>query len=323
MAIKISFASILLLFSAFWALGVGRFEISYAQIWQILTNLDFHSSLGYIIWQTRAARIVLAIFVGIGFAAAGSSFQSIFKNPLAAPDILGVASGGGFGAVLALMFGLNIYFIMGFGFVFGALSLFLVILIAGSESRVMIILAGIVISAFFTALISLLKYIADPQDTLPAITYWLLGSLSVSNLGGLGVCICGITLGSAVIFYHRWRHNILMLDDAEAKSLGVNIKVLRLILLAACTLIVACAVSFCGIIGWVGLVVPHIARLIVGANSARVIPFSMFVGAIFMIFIDTIARSISGAELPISVLSAIVGAPFFIFILRRAKGFNL
>ena len=212
---------------------------------------------------------------------------------------------------------------MGFGFVFGALSLFLVILIAGSESRVMIILAGIVISAFFTALISLLKYIADPQDTLPAITYWLLGSLSVSNLGGLGVCVCGITLGSAVIFYHRWRHNILMLDDAEAKSLGVNIKVLRLILLAACTLIVACAVSFCGIIGWVGLVVPHIARLIVGANSARVIPFSIFVGAIFMIFIDTIARSISGAELPISVLSAIVGAPFFIFILRRAKGFNL
>ena len=321
MAIKISFASILLLFSAFWALGVGRFEISYAQIWQILTNLDFHSSLGYIIWQTRAARIVLAIFVGIGFAVAGSSFQSIFKNPLAAPDILGVASGAGFGAVLALMFGLNIYFII--GFVFGALSLFLVILIAGSESRVMIILAGIVISAFFTALISFLKYIADPQDTLPAITYWLLGSLSVSNLGGLGVCICGITLGSAVIFYHRWRHNILMLDDAEAKSLGVNIKALRLILLAACTLIVACAVSFCGIIGWVGLVVPHIARLIVGANSARVIPFSMFVGAIFMIFIDTIARSISGAELPISVLSAIVGAPFFIFILRRAKGFNL
>lgn len=313
----------LLIISIIFALKIGRIDISYAEIFKILFEMDMNSGNGFVIWQTRFFRIILAVFVGAGLASAGASFQALFKNPLASPDILGVASGAGFGAILALMIGANIYFILTFGFAFGILSLVLTILIAGANNRVMIILSGIIVSAFFSALISFLKYIADPQDTLPAITYWLLGSLSVGDTSGLAACILGISAGMGVIFYHRWRHNILMLDDFEARSLGVNVAKMRIILICASTLIVACAVSFCGIIGWVGLIVPHIARLIVGANVAKVIPYSMLLGGIFMILTDTIARGATSAELPISVLSAMVGAPFFLFILKKYKGFSL
>ena len=314
---------ILLIFSVVFALKVGRIDISYAEIFRILVEFDMNSSNGFIVWQTRFLRIILAIFVGAGLASAGASFQSIFKNPLASPDILGVASGAGFGAILALMIGLNIYFILIFGFAFGIFSLILTILIAGANNRIMIILSGIIVSAFFSALISFLKYIADPQDTLPAITYWLLGSLAVGEIKGLFACIIGIIIGMSVIYYHRWRHNILMLDDYEALSLGVNVAKMRIVLICASTLIVACAVSFCGIIGWVGLIVPHIARLMVGANTQKVIPYSVLIGAIFMIITDAISRGASSAELPISVLCAMVGAPFFLFILKRYKGFSL
>lgn len=313
----------LLFFSIIIALKVGRIDISYAEIFRVLLEFDINSSNGYIIWQTRFFRIILAVFVGAGLASAGASFQALFKNPLASPDILGVASGAGFGAILALMLGLNLYFILSFGFGFGILSLILTILIAGANNRIMIILSGIIVSAFFTALISFLKYIADPQDTLPAITYWLLGSLAVGEINGLIACIIGISIGMSVIFYHRWRHNILMLDEYEALSLGVNVAKMRIVLICAATLIVACAVSFCGIIGWVGLIVPHIARLIIGADTSKVIPYSILLGAIFMIFTDTIARGASSAELPISVLCAMIGAPFFLFILKKYKGFSL
>lgn len=313
----------LLIASVLFALQVGRIDISYAEIFKILSSFDTSSSHGFVVWNTRFFRIVLAVFVGAGLASAGASFQSIFKNPLASPDILGVASGSAFGAILALMLGLNVYFILAFGFVFGIFSLVLTVLIAGANNRIMIILSGIIVSAFFSALISFLKYIADPQDTLPAITYWLLGSLAVGDTSGLVACVVGISIGMGVIFYHRWRHNILMLDDFEARSLGVNVAKMRVILICASTLVVACVVSFCGIIGWVGLIVPHIARLIVGANVAKVVPYSMVIGAIFMVLTDTIARGATSAELPISVLSAMVGAPFFLFILKKYKGFSL
>ena len=313
----------LLIASVLFALQVGRIDISYAEIFKILSSFDTSSSQGYVVWNTRFFRIVLAVFVGAGLASAGASFQSIFKNPLASPDILGVASGSAFGAILALILGLNVYFILAFGFVFGIFSLVLTVLIAGANNRIIIILSGIIVSAFFSALISFLKYIADPQDTLPAITYWLLGSLAVGDASGLVACVVGIGIGMSVIFYHRWRHNILMLDDYEAKSLGVNVAKMRVILICASTLVVACVVSFCGIIGWVGLIVPHIARLIVGANVAKVVPYSMVIGAIFMVLTDTIARGATSAELPISVLSAMVGAPFFLFILKKYKGFSL
>ncbi len=306
-------------------LGVGRYEISYNEILSTLfsfgNNINIDDRVPYIILEVRLPRVILAIFVGATLGIAGASFQAIFRNPLASPEILGVASGAGFGAALALLLGLNIYFLTIFAFVFGILTLILTLIIARDmENRIMIILGGIIISALFQSLIALLKYIADPQDTLPAITYWLLGSLSVSDFGQLLFCCTGMLAGGIIIVLYKWKHNLLMLDDNEAKSLGLNITKLRILLIFASTLIVSCIVSICGIIGWVGLIIPHIARIISGSNTATVIPFSLFIGAIFMVIIDTLSRSLSAEELPISILSAIIGALFFIVILYRSKG---
>lgn len=308
---------------AFLILGIGRFELSYMQILDILLG-KAEGREAFILLEVRLPRVILALIVGAGLGIAGASFQAIFRNPLASPDILGVASGAGFGAVLALLFGLNIYFLSFSSFIFGILSLLLVLFVArDSHNKIMIILSGIIISALFQSFISLLKYIADPQDTLPIITYWLLGSLQVGNLEQMIVCSAGIIIGAFVLYLYRWKHNLLMLDDIEAKSLGLNIARLRLILIFASTLIIACVVSMCGIIGWIGLVVPHIARMLTGFNASRVLGVSLFVGAVFMLIIDTLSRSLSQQEIPISILSAVVGAPFFIAILYKAKGMKI
>ncbi|TLE14968.1 iron ABC transporter permease [Helicobacter apodemus] len=309
---------------SFFVLGVGRYPLEYRQILEVLlspwaTTLD--ERLRYIILEVRLPRIVLAIFVGASLGICGASFQSIFRNPLASPDILGVASGAGFGAALAILLGLNIYFLTLFAFAFGILTLILVLLIVrDSNNRIMIILGGIIISALFQSFISLLKYIADPQDALPAMTYWLLGSLNVSDFHQLIFCCLGMLFGGIIIFVYRWKHNLLMLDDNEAKSLGLNIRSLRIGLIFASTLMVSCVVSICGIIGWVGLIIPHIARMIGGSNMSSVMSLSLVLGAIFMLVIDTLSRSLSSEEIPISILSAVIGALFFIVILYRFKG---
>lgn len=316
-------ALVFILVLAFIILGIGRFDLSYAQILDILLGKS-EGKEAFILLEVRLPRVILALIVGAGLGIAGASFQAIFRNALASPDILGVASGAGFGAILALLFGLNIYLLSTFSFVFGILSLLLVLFVArDSHNKIMIILSGIIISALFQSFISLLKYIADPQDTLPIITYWLLGSLQVGDLKQMIVCSLGIFIGSFVLFIYRWKHNLLMLDDMEARSLGLNIARLRIILIFASTLIIACVVSMCGIIGWIGLVVPHITRMIVGFNAARVLTLSLFVGAVFMLIIDTLSRSLSQQEIPISILSAVVGAPFFIIILYKAKGMKI
>ncbi|MCW1352267.1 iron ABC transporter permease [Campylobacter jejuni] len=317
---------LILVLVSFYVMGIGRYEISYMQMLKViyavvLDQPSVDEKLEYILFNVRIPRIILAIFVGASLGASGASFQAIFRNPLASPDILGVASGAGFGAALALLLGANVYMLTFFAFVFGVLTLFLTLLVARDYSnRIMIVLGGIIITAFFQSLISLLKYIADPQDTLPTITYWLLGSLSVSNLGQLVFCCIGMFIGGLIIVIYRWKHNLLMLDDNEAKSLGLNIVRLRIILIFATTLIVSCVVSICGIIGWVGLIIPHIARIIVGSNMAKVIPFSLIIGALFMIVIDTFSRSVSSEEIPISILGAIIGSLFFMAILFKMKG---
>lgn len=310
---------------SFFVLGIGRYPLEYHQILEVLlspfSTQEFDERMRYIVLEVRLPRIILAIFVGASLGICGASFQSIFKNPLASPDILGVASGAGFGAALAILLGLNIYYLTLFAFVFGILTLILVLLIVRDcNNRIMIILGGIIISALFQSFISLLKYIADPQDALPAMTYWLLGSLNVSNFHQLLFCSLGMLVGGIIIFMYRWKHNLLMLDEMEAKSLGLNITALRIALIFASTLMVSCVVSICGIIGWVGLIIPHIARMIGGSNMNSVMPLSLLIGAIFMLIIDTLSRTLSAEEIPISILSAVVGALFFVVILYRFKG---
>ena len=274
-----------------------------------------------VIFYFRLPRILVAIIVGAGLSVAGGAFQSLFRNPLATPDILGVTSGASFGAVLGLLLGLSMDYISIAGFIFGILSLALVVCIGYNKNApyqtTTMILSGIIVGALFQSLIGIIKYIADPQDTLPTITYWLLGSLDVALESYVILNLIGIIFGIVIIFILRWKLNLLMLEDDEAKSLGVNLTLLRAYIIISSTMIVACSISMCGVIGWVGLLVPHIARLLIGNENSKLIPLSMFIGALFLMLIDTLSRTLSSEQIPISILTSLVGAPFFIYILRK------
>ena len=275
------------------------------------------------IFHIRLPRILLAAAVGSGLSCAGTAFQGLFSNPLATPDTLGVGSGAAFGAVLAMLFGANLISIQFFALIFGLLACFITYNISrknGKNSIIMIVLSGMVISAVFEALVSMMKYIADPEEDLPVITYWLMGSMSRANYDNLKLGLPFIFAGIILIFLLRWRLNILSLNEDEASSLGMNIKVMRIIFIIASSMITASSVSMCGSVGWVGLLIPHISRMIGGNNNNSVVPISISLGALFMIVMDTFARSATAAEIPISILTAIIGAPVFVMLLTRTGG---
>ncbi|MBQ9631141.1 MAG: iron ABC transporter permease [Treponema sp.] len=313
--------------TALLCLGIGRYSLS---PFQILQNfIDFFlgnqgDEMGKtVIFKVRLPRILLALAAGAGLACSGTAFQGLFSNPLATPDTLGVASGASFGAVLAMMFHWNLIGIQALALFFGLVSCFLTYQISrikGKSSIVMIILSGMVISSLFQALVSIVKYIADPEDELPSITYWLMGSMSVVTYKSLILGLPFIFIGLLAIWALKWRLNILSLSEDEAKSMGLNIKALRLFIILASSLITASVISMCGQIGWVGLLIPHISRMLLGSNNKVVVPLSISLGSIFMMIIDTFARSASSAEIPISILTAIIGAPVFISLLRKTGG---
>ena len=308
-------------------LGFGRYSVPLPEVVEVLLSAIFGGNEGgtaaTVIFKVRLPRILLAIAAGAGLACSGAAFQGLFSNPLATPDTLGVASGASFGAVLAMMLGGNLIVIQLFALASGLVACAITYWISRVKSQrsvVMIVLSGMVVSALFQAFVSLLKYLADPEDELPSITYWLLGSMSSVTYTNLLFGLPCIVLGAAMIFVLRWRLNILSLTEDEARSMGVNIKLLRLLVIVASSLITASVVSMCGLVGWVGLLVPHIARMLMGSNNNTVIPLSLSLGAVFMLIIDTAARSATAAEIPISILTAIIGAPFFIGLLRKTGG---
>ena len=287
------------------------------------TNAKVDNTAYTVIFNVRLPRIILAAVVGAGLSCAGAAFQGLFSNPLATPDTLGVASGASFGAVLAMLIGGNMIGIQGMALIFGLISCLITFLIGRSSRRgsiVMIVLAGLVVSSVFEALVSLMKYVADPQDELPVITYWLMGSMSRANYKNLVMGIPFIVIGIIIIFALRWRLNILSFNEDEARSLGVNVKILRAAFILASSMITASCVSMCGQVGWVGLLVPHISRMMRGNNNCKVIPVSISLGAFFMIVMDTFARSATASEIPISILTAIIGAPVFIVLLKKTGG---
>ena len=257
-----------------------------------------------IVINLRLPRILMAIIVGAGLTCAGNTFQSLFSNPLATPDILGVTSGTCVGAILAII-----------------LSCFTLKIAGKNDGRSMVylVLAGTIASSLFNAVGSLLKYTADPQDKLPEITYWLMGSFTSASYQKILIGCPLILAGIAVIYLLRWRLNILSLSDDEARASGINIKQTRMLFILASTLITASAVSMCGQVGWIGLLIPHCARMLVGSNNRYVVPVSLSLGASFMILIDTLSRTISIIELPLSILTAIIGAPVFISLLNKTR----
>ena len=305
---------------------VGRMEIPISDVFKtigaIFTGQETDVQNYSIIVNLRLPRILMAIIVGAGLTCAGNTFQSLFSNPLATPDILGVTSGTCVGAILAIILSCGILGTQLIALAFGLVSVLFTIKIAGRNkngSMIYLVLAGVIASSLFNAIGSLLKYTADPQDKLPEITYWLMGSFTSATYQKLLIGSPLIIVGIVIIYLLRWRLNILALSEDEAKASGIDLKKTRKIFILASTLITASAVSMCGQIGWIGLLIPHCARMLVGSNNRYVVPLSISLGASFMILIDTLSRSLTVIELPLSILTAIIGAPVFILLLNRSK----
>ncbi|MCF4151324.1 iron ABC transporter permease [Dethiosulfovibrio sp. F2B] len=320
------------LLAGLFCIGVGRYSLTVGESFKVLARAlafgrDGVDPMNYsVVVNIRLPRVLLALLCGAGLAASGAAFQSIFTNPLATPDTLGVAAGASFGAVLALLFWDNLLWIQAMALVSGLAAVSLTFWISrsrGQSSVLMMILSGVVVSSMFQAFVSLVKYLADPEDKLPAITYWLLGSLSSITYKSLAIGAPFILFGLAVLVATRWKLNVLSLSEDEARSMGLDVNTLRAVIVVAATMITASAISMCGQVGWIGLLVPHVARMLFGSNNRYVVPASISLGAVFMLVIDTVARSATAAEIPVSILTATIGAPFFIFLLKKTGGNRL
>ncbi len=312
------------------SLCIGRIAVSPSEVIDsAIANIFGGEKLAPLIettlWRLRLPRILLALLAGAGLSVSGCAFQSLFSNPLATPDTLGVASGASFGAALGLIFGFGILGVQVMSFLLGITAVVLTVITGigkGRQGMSGVVLAGIMIGSLFSALISLVKFTADTESELPAITYWLMGSLDSASYRMLMLGAPSIIIGILVLYLIRWRMNLLPLSEEEATASGVNIKLLRAVTILCATMITASCVSMCGQVGWVGLLVPHICRMKFGNNHLRLVPASILFGAAFMVAVDTIARSVTASSLPISILTAIIGAPFFIVLMRKSDGFT-
>lgn len=276
------------------------------------------------LWQVRLPRILAAALVGAALSLAGSAYQGLFRNPMVSPDLLGASTGAGFGAAVALTLSFNIMGVSILAFAMGLLAVALSYAVSNtigkSESTtLLLVLTGMVVSSMFSAFTSIIKYVADPDNKLPAITFWLMGGLSSITFKNLAMLVPPLVVGTIPMLLLRWKLNVLTFGDEEARALGVNTKRLQLIFIFCATLLTAASVAVSGMIGWVGLVIPHVARLIVGPNYRRMLPASMLCGATFLILADDVARTAFTAEVPLGILTSIIGAPFFIFLLYRGR----
>ena len=275
-----------------------------------------------VVINIRLPRILAAAMVGACLSAAGAAYQGVFQNPMASPDVLGASSGASFGAALAILLAFSSRGITALAFGMSLLTVLLVCLISlrAPGSRVMnLILGGIMLSSLFSAGTSYIKLVADPNNQLPAITYWLMGSLSGMRLQDIASAAVPMCIGALILLLLRWRINILTFGEEEARSLGINTNLLRLAVIGSATLITAASISLAGMIGWVGLVIPHFARKLVGSNYRQLLPASMLLGAVFLLITDNISRNLLAVEIPIGILTAFVGAPFFIYLLFRKE----
>ena len=310
------------------ALAVGPYPLALADVLhatrRVLGLENGAPTTGEIVLErVRLPRIAAGVLVGAALAGAGATYQTLFRNPLVSPDILGVASGAGLGAVAGILLSLPVAGIQGLAFVGGLATVALVYLIAaalrGHDRTLVLVLGGVVVGALAGACISLVKILADPYDQLPAITFWLLGSLAGVKVGDLAVAAPLVAAGLLPLVLYRWRIGVLSLGDDEARALGVHVVRLRAAVIAAATLMTASVVAISGVIGWVGLMIPHIARMLVGPNFARLLPAAMLLGAAFILAVDTLARTMARIETPIGILTAVVGAPFFLWLLARGR----
>lgn len=305
---------------------MGRYGVPLGQVVRILLSgvlpleQTWTNNMAIAVLNVRLPRILLACLVGCGLSAAGTGYQTVFQNPMAAPDILGASSGACFGAALAILTGQGAVMITVFAFLASLLSVALVYLV-GNHTRgnrvVNLLLAGIMVGSLFSACTSYIKLVADPTNQLPQITYWLMGSLSGTRMGTVRFAAVCMAVGLVPLLLLRWRMNLLTLSPDEARAMGVHTDRLRLAVILSSTVLTAAAVSVSGMIGWVGLVIPHLSRRIVGSDCRRLMPMSCLFGAAFLLLVDNMARCLTATEIPIGILTAFVGAPFFIYLMVR------
>ena len=304
----------------------GRYGVPLGQVVRILLSgmlpleQTWTDNMAIAVLNVRLPRILLACLVGCGLSAAGTGYQTVFQNPMAAPDILGASSGACFGAALAILTGQGAVMITVFAFLASLLSVALVYLV-GNHTRgnrvVNLLLAGIMVGSLFSACTSYIKLVADPTNQLPQITYWLMGSLSGTRMGKVRFAAVCMAVGLVPLLLLRWRMNLLTLSPDEARAMGVHTDRLRLAVILSSTVLTAAAVSVSGMIGWVGLVIPHLSRRIVGSDCRRLMPMACLFGAAFLLLVDNMARCLTATEIPIGILTAFVGAPFFIYLMVR------
>lgn len=310
------------------SIGIGRYDIPFGRVIGILfapispPDVQVTPTETNVVFTVRMPRILLAILTGAGLALSGAALQGVFRNPLVGPQVVGVSSGAAFGGTLAILLSLPRYGLLGSAFAFGLSALVLVYALNGIVARrniLALVLAGVVVTGFFSALVSLLQYLADTEDKLPAMVFWLLGSFATANWDKFFLVAAPVIIGSMLLIGLRWRINLLSMGDEDARTLGVNVEPLRWLVLVLVSSIVAAQVAVSGIIGWVGLVVPHMARMLVGPDHRVMMPASLIIGALYLLVIDTVARTATSTEIPLGILTALIGTPVFALVLRQTQ----
>ena len=310
----------------FGSFMLGRYPIEPWTLIRVLASRvipvtpDWPSQVETVLFNVRLPRVLMAALIGAGLSAAGAAYQGIFKNPMVSPDVLGASSGAGFGAALGLFLSFSYQGVSFLAFVLGLSAVGAVCLISSRvkyNQTLGLVLAGMMISSLFTAAVSFLKLVADPNNTLPVITYWRMGSLASIRPKDLAFAAPWIIGGIIPIYLLRWKINVLTLGEEEARCIGVNTSAVRLAVVLCATLITSAAVSVSGLIGWVGLVIPHFARMLVGSDYRKMLPASLLLGASFLLVVDNFARLLATSEIPIGILTAFVGAPFFLWLILR------
>lgn len=311
-------------------LGVGRMMIAPGDVLSILashltTGAGDTSDVNVLtVMNIRLPRVVAALLVGSALAISGASYQGLFKNPMVSPDILGASAGASFGAAMGILLSFDNRLVQLTGFAVGFLAVMLTYTSArrigrGSNQTLLLVLCGLIVGTLFQAFVSMIKYTADPESKLPEITYWLMGSLAKVTWDDLKVFAIPYVIGAVPLMLMRWRLNTLSFGDMEAESLGVNVQLMRGIYIVCSTLLTAAVVAVAGVVGWVGLIIPHVARFIFGPDNRFVLPASLVIGGGFMILVDTACRTIMASEIPLGILTSVIGAPFFFIILLKTQ----
>lgn len=317
-----------LLFIVMLSLCIGRYSVTIKDIFSILISKYTPLKLPYsqytesVIYTLRLPRIIAALLVGGALALSGAAYQGVFKNPLVAPDMLGVSSGACIGAAIGILFGVGSFVIQIYAFIGGSIAVIMTTTIPKvikNNSMMMLVISGIIVGGLMNSVIGITKYLADPETQLAEITYWQLGSLSKVTISDVMIISLPIIIASSILLIIKWRINILSLGELEAKNLGIDVEKIRLIIIICATILTASSVCISGTIGWIGLVIPHLARIIVGDDNVKVLPVSLILGAIFLISVDTLARVLTSAELPLGILTGLIGAPFYFYLLLKQR----